>query len=192
MVDEVVRRLKDPVQRDRSVGVVTFSQAQQTLVMDLFDGAVREHPELEPFFDEGAEEPVFVKNLENVQGDERDVIVFSVGYGPDERGNVSMNFGPLNKDGGERRLNVAVTRAREEVLVFTSLRPDQIDLARTSARAVRDLQAFLRHAERGARGGRAPGVAAGEPSDGLVERIAARLVELSAHLLIISGAAMLV
>lgn len=178
VVDEVVRRLKDPAQRDRSVGVVTFSQAQQTLVMDLFDGAVREHPELEPFFDEGAEEPVFVKNLENVQGDERDVIVFSVGYGPDERGNVSMNFGPLNKDGGERRLNVAVTRAREEVVVFTSLRPDQIDLARTSARAVRDLQAFLRHAERGSRGGRAPGVAAGGPSDGLVERIAARLVEL--------------
>ncbi|MGB0330893.1 MAG: DEAD/DEAH box helicase, partial [Planctomycetota bacterium] len=121
VVDEVIRRLRDPAQRGRSVGVVTFSQAQQTLVMDLFDGAVREHPELEPFFDEGAEEPVFVKNLENVQGDERDVIVFSVGYGPDERGNVSMNFGPLNKDGGERRLNVAVTRAREEVLVFTSL-----------------------------------------------------------------------
>ncbi len=184
VVDEVVRRLKDPAQRDRSVGVVTFSQAQQTLVMDLFDGAVREHPELEPFFDESADEPVFVKNLENVQGDERDVIVFSVGYGPDERGNVSMNFGPLNKDGGERRLNVAVTRAREEVLVFTSLRPDQIDLARTSARAVRDLQAFLRHAERGAGSGAALRPPLGSTAsssediaDGLVERLAARLVE---------------
>ncbi|MDG1050032.1 MAG: DUF4011 domain-containing protein [Planctomycetota bacterium] len=177
VVDEVVRRLKDPAQRDRSVGVVTFSQAQQTLVMDLFDRAVREHPELEAFFDESADEPVFVKNLENVQGDERDVIVFSVGYGPDERGNVSMNFGPLNKDGGERRLNVAVTRAREEVLVFTSLRPDQIDLARTSARAVRDLQAFLRHAARGAGSGSAPSVASGGTTDGLVERLAARLVE---------------
>ena len=177
VVDEVVRRLKDPSQRDRSVGVVTFSQAQQTLVMDLFDGAVREHPELEPFFDESADESVFVKNLENVQGDERDVIVFSVGYGPDERGNVSMNFGPLNKDGGERRLNVAVTRAREEVLVFTSLRPDQIDLARTSARAVRDLQAFLRHAERGARSGAAPRHATGGAADGMVERLAARLAE---------------
>ena len=177
VVSEVVRRLKDPAQGSRSIGVVTFSQAQQTLVMDLFDGAVREHPELERFFDEGAEEPVFVKNLENVQGDERDVIVFSVGYGPDERGNVSMNFGPLNKDGGERRLNVAVTRAREEVLVFTSLRPDQIDLARTSARAVRDLQAFLRHAERGTLSVSATSPASAGSSDGLVEHLAARLEE---------------
>lgn len=74
------------------------------------------------------EEPVFIKNLENVQGDERDVILFSVGYGPDINGRVSLNFGPLNRDGGERRLNVAVSRARYEMKVFSTLKADQIDL----------------------------------------------------------------
>ncbi|MGD2018384.1 MAG: DUF4011 domain-containing protein, partial [Planctomycetota bacterium] len=177
VVAEVVRRLRDADEQRRSIGVVTFSQAQQTLVLDLFDAAVREHPELERFFDEAADEPVFVKNLENVQGDERDVIVFSVGYGPDERGRVSMNFGPLNKEGGERRLNVAVTRAREQVVVFTSIRPDQIDLARTGARAVRDLQAFLRHAERGEGAAVVGPAPQSEAADGLVERVAERLRE---------------
>ena len=92
------------------------------------EAAIRKHPEIERFFDDSIQEPVFVKNLENVQGDERDVIIFSIGYGPDANGRVSMNFGPLNNDGGERRLNVAITRAREEVLVHTSIRSDQIDL----------------------------------------------------------------
>ncbi|MEM1449495.1 MAG: AAA domain-containing protein, partial [Planctomycetota bacterium] len=147
VADEVVRRLRDPDERGRSIGVVTFSQAQQTLLLDLFDEAMREHPEIESAFDESQDEPVFVKNLENVQGDERDVILFSIGYGPDANGKISMNFGPLNRDGGERRLNVAITRAREEVVVFSSIRWDQIDLSRTSARAVGDLRAFLRHAE---------------------------------------------
>ena len=74
---------------------------------------------------------MFVKNLENVQGDERDIIFFSIGYGPDAQGRVSMNFGPMNREGGERRLNVAITRARQEVKVFSTLTADQIDLTRT-------------------------------------------------------------
>ena len=77
---------------------------------------------------------MFVKNLENVQGDERDVILFSICYGPDALGRIALNFGPMNREGGERRLNVAITRARREVLVFSTLRADQIDLARTRAR----------------------------------------------------------
>jgi hypothetical protein len=79
------------------------------------------------------------------------VILFSIGYGPDEHGKVAMNFGPLNRDGGERRLNVAITRAKHEVLVFSGLRGDQIDLSRTRARGVRDLKHFLDYAERGVR-----------------------------------------
>lgn len=177
---EVVRRLRDPKESERTVGVVTFSQAQQTLVLDLLDAAQRRHPEIERFFDEALQEPVFVKNLENVQGDERDVIIFSIGYGPDARGRLSMNFGPLNNDGGERRLNVAITRAREEVLVYTSIRSDQIDLARTNARGVRDLRAFLAFAEKAE-----SEVVAAEPEasypmahgDPLVEVIGARLVQ---------------
>lgn len=95
------------------------------------------------------EEPVFIKNLENVQGDERDVILFSVGYGPDVNGRVSLNFGPLNRDGGERRLNVAVSRARYEMKVFSTLRADQIDLKKTSSIGVAGLKYFLEYAGKG-------------------------------------------
>lgn len=150
VVAEILRRLRDPDLSRHSIGVVTFSVAQQGLVEDLLEAARRDNPEIEPFFDdETAAEPVFVKNLENVQGDERDVILFSICYGPNAQGKVSMNFGPLNRDGGERRLNVAITRARREVLVFSTLRADQIDLTRTRARGVGDLKAFLDYAERG-------------------------------------------
>ncbi|MBK8975481.1 MAG: DUF3320 domain-containing protein [Planctomycetes bacterium] len=92
---------------------------------------------------------MFVKNLENVQGDERDVILFSVCYGPDAAGKVAMNFGPLNLPGGERRLNVAVTRARRQVVVHATLTPDRIDLSRTNAVGVRHLKTFLEYAGRG-------------------------------------------
>ena len=150
VVTEVVRRLRDPELSKFSLGVVTFSQAQQTLIEDLLDQARAASPDLDRCFAEDAEEPVFVKNLENVQGDERDVILFSICYGPDGSGRpVSMNFGPMNRDGGHRRLNVAITRARREVIVFSTLTADQIDLARTRARGVQDLKAFLAYAEHG-------------------------------------------
>jgi very-short-patch-repair endonuclease len=154
LVHELVSRLRAEKGPRRSYGVVTFSQAQQQLVENLLDEERRKYPEIENHF--GDEPPVegesvFVKNLENVQGDERDVILFSICYGMDEAGKLSMNFGPLNRDGGERRLNVAVTRAKHEVLVFSGLRGDQIDLTRTRSRGVRDLKFFLDFAERGPR-----------------------------------------
>lgn len=95
------------------------------------------------------EEPLFVKNLENVQGDERDVILFSVCYGPDRAGRVSLNFGPLNQVGGWRRLNVAVSRAREEMVVFSSMTSAMINLAKTNSKGVAGLKAFLEFAEKG-------------------------------------------
>ncbi len=151
LVAELVRRLRATAGKVRySHGVVTFSQAQQVLVEDLLERERQLHPELEPHF-AAAEEPVFVKNLENVQGDERDVMLFSICYGPDAAGKVHMNFGPLNLQGGERRLNVAVTRARRELLVFSSVRADQIELQRTNSLGVRHLRAFLDYAARGAR-----------------------------------------
>lgn len=176
VVDEVVSRLQVGGEGAGSIGVVTFNQAQQQLVLDLFEEAQRAHPEIERYFSDSEVAGVFVKNLENVQGDERDLIIFSIGYGPDAKGRVSMNFGPLNKDGGERRLNVAITRARCEVLVFTSLRSDQIDLARTSARGVRDLRAFLRFAEDASREEGAT-VRSTTSRDPLVQSIAEALVE---------------
>ena len=153
LVAHLVARLKDPAFRAAglTVGVVTFNSEQQRLIEDLLDEERRKAPEIEPHFAEDAVEPVFVKNLESVQGDERDVMYFSITYGPDLTGAVSMNFGPLNRDGGERRLNVAVTRARHELRVFSSLRPEQFDLSRTAALGVRDLKHFLEFAERGPR-----------------------------------------
>lgn len=150
VVDEVVRHLAASGEPD-SIGIVTFNQAQQTLIEDLLDARRRERPELDRFFRSDAVEPVFVKNLENVQGDERDTIIFSVGYGPDQLGRPSMNFGPLNQDGGERRLNVAITRAKKRLVVFSSLKSDQIDLRRTRAVGVAHFKTFLDYADRGPR-----------------------------------------
>ncbi|XAL98626.1 DUF3320 domain-containing protein [Phycisphaeraceae bacterium D3-23] len=151
LVDELVSRLQHyDTDSYQSIGVVTFSMAQQVLIEDLLDVARRDHPEIDVFFGGTVEEPVFVKNLENVQGDERAEIFFSVCYGPDASGKVSMNFGPLNREGGERRLNVAITRARRRVVVFSSLRADQIDLSRTQQVGVKHMRSFLDYAQRGA------------------------------------------
>jgi len=147
VVDEVFRRLKRGKEH-ASIGVVTFSQAQQVLIEDLLDAARREHPDIEPFFNEGFE-PVFVKNLENVQGDERDTIIFSVCYGRDPAGKMTHNFGPINQNGGERRLNVAITRARQRLIVFSSIKSDDIDLGRTQAVGVHHFKRFLDFADRG-------------------------------------------
>lgn len=152
IVAEILRRLThvDSEIRKLSIGVVTFNSQQQSLIENLLDEARSKNPDIEwAFSADTVLEPVFVKNLETVQGDERDVILFSITYGPDQGGNVTMNFGPLNRDGGERRLNVAMTRARFEMLVFSTLSPDRIDLSRTQKRAVVDLKHFLEYAERG-------------------------------------------
>ncbi|MGI5895066.1 MAG: DUF3320 domain-containing protein [Candidatus Merdivicinus sp.] len=148
VVAEILRRLGDPVLAKDSIGVVTFSAVQQNLIEDLLLEAFCLHPELEER-SAAAEEPVFVKNLENVQGDERDVILFSIGYGPDESGKVALNFGPLNREGGWRRLNVAVSRARKEMRIYSTLRADQIDLSKTRSEGVAGLKAFLEFAEKG-------------------------------------------
>ena len=174
VVDAVLRWLRDPefISQGWSLGVVTFNQQQQVLIEDLLDEARREDPELENHFGPERIEPVFVKNLENVQGDERDIILFSITYGPDAAGKVSMNFGPLNKQGGERRLNVAITRARRALQVFGTLKAEQIDLLRTKADGVRDFKNFLEYAEQG------PGALAGitDPVHGDYESVFEREV----------------
>lgn len=148
VVEEIRQRLSQQQQPMRSIGVVTFNTNQQSLIEDLLTEMLAAHPELEAAAME-CEEPIFVKNLENVQGDERDVILFSVGFGPDKQGRVALNFGPLNRDGGWRRLNVAVSRARYEMKVFSTLRSDDIDLNRTNADGVAGLKSFLEYAEKG-------------------------------------------
>jgi very-short-patch-repair endonuclease len=155
IVAETLKRLTDPdfIKSGQTLAIITLNSKQQKLIEDLLDTARRNHPEIEPHFKEELPEPVVVKNLETVQGDERDVILLGICYGPTElgAGTMSMNFGPLNRDGGERRLNVALTRSKHEMVVFTSFDPSLIDLNRTSARAVRDLKHFLEFANRGPR-----------------------------------------
>lgn len=133
----------------RSLGVVAFSKAQQELIDRLLSKRRQELPEKEYFFKSGAKEPFFVKNLETVQGDERDTIIFSVAYGFDESGQLRHNFGPLNRAGGERRLNVAVTRAKQNVQLVSSMRHTDIDLSRTSSVGAMLLKEYLDYAENG-------------------------------------------
>ena len=154
VVSEFVARLERMLEGEPilSIGIVTINSQQQRLVEDKMDEARRKNHNLEKFFNATDQyDPVFVKNLESVQGDERDIIVLSLTYGPtDLTGKtMSMNFGPLNKDGGERRLNVAVTRATTEVVVFSSFDAAMVDLTRTKAKAVEHLKNYLEFAEHG-------------------------------------------
>src|SRR6185437_5978782 len=153
--EAVVRRIvehfaqDDPSLRAPTMGVVTFNANQMRLINELLTNELIKRPELEERIAAQGDERLFVKNLENVQGDERDIILFSLTYGRDAAGRSSMNFGPINKIGGERRLNVAITRARVAVEIYTSLRPEDIDLSRTRAKGVVDLKAYLEFALRG-------------------------------------------
>ncbi|MFM1873303.1 MAG: hypothetical protein RL398_2725, partial [Planctomycetota bacterium] len=148
LVADVLARLRNATYSPLTLGIVTFSQPQQKLVEDLLDRARQESPELEPHFTR-QHEPVFVKNLENVQGDERDVILFSICYGPDALGKYHENYGPINARGGERRLNVAVTRARHELVVYASMGAEHV-ANRSQSLGARHLRAFLDYAVRGA------------------------------------------
>ncbi|UOQ75496.1 DUF3320 domain-containing protein [Hymenobacter sp. 5516J-16] len=132
-----------------TLGVVAFSTAQRQAIQDALEQLRRQHPETEEFFNRHPHEPFFVKNLENVQGDERDVILISIGYGRTREGYLSMSFGPLNGEGGERRLNVLITRAKQRCEVFTNLTADDLDLGRTKARGVAALKTFLGFAQHG-------------------------------------------
>ncbi|QQS55730.1 MAG: DUF3320 domain-containing protein [Candidatus Competibacteraceae bacterium] len=134
---------------DLTLGVAAFSSAQTQAILDHLELLRRRDSTCEDFFNQHPHEPFFVKNLESVQGDERDVIFISIGYGKTAEGYVAHNFGPLNGEGGERRLNVLITRARLRCEVFTNLRHDDIDLARTQSRGVAALKTFLKYAETG-------------------------------------------
>ena len=134
---------------ERSLGVVAFSVSQQDLIDKLLSKRRQEDPSKEFFFRRDAAEPFFIKNLETVQGDERDTIIFSVAYAKDSTGRLMHNFGPLNRVGGERRLNVAVTRAKLNVQLVASIHHTDIDLGRTKAEGAKLLKNYLDYAENG-------------------------------------------
>jgi very-short-patch-repair endonuclease len=151
IVGAIERHYMNAATRNQTLGVVTFNQAQQSLIERTLDERRRASAVLDQALALVSDEPLFIKNLENVQGDERDIIYFSITYGPDAAGKVNLNFGPLNLEGGHRRLNVAVTRARQGVVVFSTLMPEQIDLSKVRAAGVRDLRNYLEFAIRGPR-----------------------------------------
>ena len=134
---------------DRSLGVVAFSQPQAQAIEDAVERLRAQHPELDGYFRADRLDGFFVKNLENVQGDERDIMLFSIGYGPDEVGKLTLNFGPLNHKNGWRRLNVAITRARRRVEVIASFTPEQLDVRGSSSRGIHELKRYLDYARRG-------------------------------------------
>jgi very-short-patch-repair endonuclease len=161
---------------DRTLGVATFSVAQRQAIQNELELLRKEHPETEEFFGRGTSEPFFVKNLENIQGDERDVIFISLGYGRTKEGFVSMSFGPLNSDGGERRLNVLISRAKLRCEVFSSITGDDIDVSRSKGRGIAALKMFLSFTQIGRLGvaeetGR-------DPDSVFEEQVAARLTAL--------------
>lgn len=145
IVEEISRRLNDPLTKDQSLGVVTMNAKQMDLITTLLeesdDPLIAEHM---PGEGVAPDKTIFVKNLENVQGDERDVILMSVGFSKTPlKDRLPLNFGPLNRQGGQRRLNVAVTRARTAVVVFASFDPEDMQLTKNSAQGLQDLRDYL-------------------------------------------------
>ncbi|MGY1781816.1 DUF4011 domain-containing protein [Geodermatophilus sp. SYSU D01036] len=141
VVAEVRRRFDASPDAVPSIGVVTFNAQQRAYIESLLRDAGDER--LAEALDRTDGEGLFVKNLENVQGDERDVVLFSTGFSPDDRGVLPLNFGPLNRVGGERRLNVAITRARRQVVVFSSFDPSALRAEQTSSLGIKHLRAYL-------------------------------------------------
>ncbi|HVH13880.1 MAG TPA: DEAD/DEAH box helicase, partial [Longimicrobium sp.] len=147
VVDEVVRHARE--HPEASLGVGTFNLRQQLAIQDELELRRRQDPSLEPFFARDRAEPFFVKNLENIQGDERDVIFLSVTYAKSRDGRLRYNFGPINGENGWRRLNVLTTRARRRMVVFSSMKGDDINPASALSRGPQLLREFLLYAERG-------------------------------------------
>ena len=147
IVDLIYQNIQD--HPNRSLGVVAFSVAQQNMIDKLLSKRREADPSFEWFFKSDCAEPFFIKNLETVQGDERDTIIFSVAYAKDSQGRFIQNFGPLNRVGGERRLNVAVTRAKDNVQLVASIHYTDINLSNTGSEGVRLLRAYLDYAQNG-------------------------------------------
>ncbi len=124
---------------EKEIGIVTFNAKQQGLILDKLE---------EEFISQNTPIPdtLFVKNIENVQGDEKDVIIFSTAYAPDKKGKLNLRFGPLNVEGGENRLNVAITRAREKIYIVSSIMPQQLHVDDTKNIGPKLLKKYLEYA----------------------------------------------
>lgn len=168
VAEAIIRHAKE--RSKWTLGVAAFSVSQRDAILEELARLRKANPGLESFFDPSAPDPFFVKNLENVQGDERDAIFVSVGYGPGEDGKVSLNFGPVSSSGGERRLNVLMTRAKRVLEMFSSMRAEDIDLTRATGRGPAVFREYLRFAETGGETSAAKGSAAHDRFVAILEK----------------------
>jgi very-short-patch-repair endonuclease len=178
----VVELVVEQIERHpgRSIGVVTMNATQREAVEELLDECRRERPDLAPLLQEDRKdrpEPFFIKALENVQGDERDTIIISIGYGRSSAGVLSFNFGPLNQTGGERRLNVVVTRARWHTILVTSMRSEELAGVNPNNLGALRLRNFIAYAERGAQLPVAPQEPTGDETNDFEDGVAEALRE---------------
>ena len=130
---EILKEFASKDRTDESIGIITFNTDQQTCIADAIDNEAAKNPEFRSYMlkqthrtENGEDESLFIKNLENVQGDERDIIIFSIGYAQNQEGKIYTNFGSLSVEGGENRLNVAITRAKNKIIVVTSIEPEDL------------------------------------------------------------------
>lgn len=148
IINEIKRRLLDDNLCKMSIGVVTFSSSQQNLIEDKLESLLLANKKLQERYN-SQKEKIIIKNLENIQGDERDVILFSVCYGPNADGKMYYQFGPINQVGGEKRLNVAFSRARYEMIIFTSFDPSLLANMNSDSKGAQELYSFLKYAYNG-------------------------------------------
>lgn len=180
VTDLIIRHLR--TRPETSLGIIAFNQSQQTAIEDAIYERRRNYLEVETLFHTGLSEHLFIKNLENVQGDERDVIILSMGYGYNEAGKFLKNFGPITKSGGERRLNVAVTRAREEVILVASVKSAELDLSGSTSLGSHLLKGYLDYAERGVDSlAREIALITGEAESTFEQEVAASLIARGLH-----------
>ena len=147
IMDYLAKRLKDPANQNDSIGIVTFNKPQMDEIKTRLTDSP--NPDIQRALAEGVGgEEIFVKNLETVQGSERDVILFSVAFSKNTKGDLPLNFGPLTNSGGQRRLNVAITRARKQVRIFCSFKPDELINRNSSSLGISHLAQFLKMANK--------------------------------------------
>ena len=147
---EVLKKIFATRKNNESIGIITFNSDQQSHISDMIDKAAAKDAEFRSHIlaethrvENGEDTSLFVKNLENVQGDERDIIIFSVGYAPGADGKLHTNFGSLSQEGGENRLNVAITRAKSKIIVVTSIEPEELKVDNSKNMGPKLLQKYL-------------------------------------------------
>ncbi len=151
-VAQLLKKLIKSKKNNSSIGIITFNAEQESAIEDAIDAECQKDSLFRDAFireqnrkENNEDTSIFIKNLENVQGDERDIIIFSIGYARNEFGKVVAHFGPLSIEGGENRLNVAITRAKEKIFVVTSIEPEELIVENSKNSGPKILKSYLKY-----------------------------------------------